>query len=115
MGATYLAVILLSMGGMVIFDARLKLFFWQAPVRAAVVTAAGLVFFTGWDLAGISLGIFFRGQSDFMTGIEVAPELPIEELFFLTFLSYLTMNLFQIVHRRLATGTLQPETEVARR
>lgn len=112
MGLTYLAVVLLSMGGMVILDARLKLFFWLAPARAAVVTAAGLVFFTAWDLAGISLGIFFRGQSAFMTGIEVAPELPIEELFFLTFLSYLTMNLFQMVHRKLATGTFQPEKEV---
>ncbi|GAB3523793.1 lycopene cyclase domain-containing protein [Arthrobacter monumenti] len=115
MGITYLAVILFSLAGMVILDARLKLFFWLAPVRAAVVTAAGLVFFTSWDLAGISLGIFFRGESAFMTGIEVAPELPLEELFFLTFLSYLTMNLFQLVHRRLATGRLQPDMEAAHR
>lgn len=115
MGATYLVLIVLSLGGMVILDARLKLFFWLAPARAALVTGTGLIFFTIWDLAGISLGIFFRGESAFMTGVEVVPELPVEELFFLTFLSYLTMNLFQLVHRRLATGTFHPEAEVVQR
>lgn len=115
MGATYLAVVLLSLAGMVILDARLKLFFWLAPARATVVTLTGLAFFTVWDLAGIGLGIFFRGDSKFMTGIEVVPELPVEELFFLTFLSYLTMNLFQLVHRRLAAGRFTPAAgEVAR-
>jgi hypothetical protein len=29
-----------------------------------------------------------------MTGILLAPELPIEEVFFLTLLSYMTMNVF---------------------
>lgn len=29
-----------------------------------------------------------------MTGLLIAPELPIEEVFFLTLLSYLTMNLY---------------------
>ena len=36
-----------------------------------------------------------------MTGLQVAPELPVEELFFLTLLCYLTMNAYA------AAGMLQ--------
>jgi hypothetical protein len=38
--------------------------------------------------------VFFRGETDFMTGIQVAPEVPLEEVFFLTLLCYLTMNAY---------------------
>ena len=48
-----------------------------------------------WDLAGISQGIFFRGTTEFMTGLQIAPELPVEEVFFLALLCYLTMNVFR--------------------
>jgi lycopene cyclase domain-containing protein len=108
MSVAYLAVLLFSLAGMVILDYRLSLFFRADPVRASVVTLTGLVFFTAWDLMGISLGIFSRGDTGFMTGLLVAPELPVEELFFLGFLSYLTMNLYQLMHRRLRTGTFLP-------
>lgn len=108
MSVAYLAVLLFSLAGMVILDYRLSLFFRADPVRASMVMLAGLVFFTAWDLMGISLGIFSRGDTEYMTGLLVAPELPVEELFFLGFLSYLTMNLFQLTHRRLRTGTFQP-------
>ena len=39
-------------------------------------------------------GIFLHRDSPLMTGIMLAPELPLEEAFFLFFLSYLTMVLF---------------------
>jgi len=58
------------------------------------VLVVGVLFFLAWDLCGIGLGIFFRGETLFMTGLLLAPELPVEELFFLTLLCYLTMNLF---------------------
>jgi lycopene cyclase domain-containing protein len=60
----------------------------------------GVLFFLAWDLSGIGLGIFFRGETPFMTGVVIAPELPIEEVFFLTLLCYLTMNLFGFLTRR---------------
>ncbi len=50
------------------------------------------------EMFGIGLGIFFRGETQFMTGILIAPELPLEEVFFLTLLCYLTMNVFRGVH-----------------
>jgi lycopene cyclase domain-containing protein len=93
MSAIYLLVLLVSIGCMVLLDRRFSLFFWRDARRAAIVVFAGLLFFVVWDLFGIGLGIFYRGETAFMTGIVVAPELPLEELFFLAFLSYLTMVL----------------------
>jgi lycopene cyclase domain-containing protein len=65
---------------------------------------AGVLFFLIWDLAGIGLGIFFRGPSPLVTGILVAPEVPLEEIFFLTLLCYLTMNVFAGVTTLLMRG-----------
>jgi lycopene cyclase domain-containing protein len=92
-GLLYLAALAVSLLGMVVLDRRFRLFFWRDARRAAIVLAAGVAFFVVWDLAGIRLGVFFRGETDFMTGLQLAPELPLEELFFLAFLCYLTMNL----------------------
>lgn len=101
MGAAYLLFLLVSLGCMVLLDARLCLFFWRDAGRAAIVLLTGVLFFLAWDLAGIGLGIFYRGQTDVMLGIMLAPELPLEEIVFLTFLCYLVMNLFQLFRRAL--------------
>jgi lycopene cyclase domain-containing protein len=93
MSVVYLLVLLASIGCMVLLDRRFGLFFWRDARRATLVLATGVLFFVLWDLFGIGLGIFYRGDTAFMTGIVVAPELPLEELFFLAFLSYLTMVL----------------------
>ncbi len=93
MGLLYLLGLLVALTGMVVLDRRFRLFFWRDARRARVVLPVGVVFFLVWDLLGIHLGIFFRGETSFMTGLQVAPELPVEELFFLTLLCYLTMNL----------------------
>ncbi len=102
MGILYLAALVISLTGMVVIDRRWRLFLFARPVRAVVVLAIGVTFFVVWDLAGIGLGIFFRGETAFMTGLLLAPELPIEELFFLTLLCYLTMVVFCGAQRVLA-------------
>jgi lycopene cyclase domain-containing protein len=94
MSFAYLAALLVALSGMVMLDRRFRLFFWVAPRRAAVVLVVGVLFFFAWDLAGVGLGIFFRGETSFMTGLQVAPEVPLEEIFFLTLLCYLTMNAY---------------------
>jgi lycopene cyclase domain-containing protein len=93
MSFLYLGALLVSLGGVVVVDRRFRLFFWRAPGRALVVTLLGLAFFILWDLAGIALGIFARGEAPIATGIELAPEFPVEELVFLIVLCYLTMVL----------------------
>jgi lycopene cyclase domain-containing protein len=100
MGILYLLALAVALTGMVLLDRRFRLFFWRRARRAAVVLVVGVLFFLAWDLSGIGLGIFFRGETPFMTGLVIAPELPIEEVFFLTLLCYLTMNLFGFLTRR---------------
>jgi lycopene cyclase domain-containing protein len=96
----YLGALLVSLAGMVVLDLRLRLFFAVAPVRAALVLGAGVVFFLAWDVAGIGAGIFFRGDPGLLTGVLIAPEVPLEEVFFLALLCYLTMNVYSWLSRR---------------
>ena len=103
MSLLYLLALVISLTGMVVLDRRFGLFFWNSPRRAAIVLVVGVAFFLVWDLAGIGLGIFFRGETSFMTGLQLAPELPLEELFFLTLLCYLVMNAYGWLSRSLAT------------
>ncbi len=87
----YLAALLVSLGCMAALDCRFRLFIWRSPRRALLTLALGLAFFVAWDAFGIGLQIFARGETSFMSGIVLAPEFPLEELFFLIFLCYLTM------------------------
>jgi lycopene cyclase domain-containing protein len=93
MGFVYLGTLLVSLFCMVLIDRRWKLFFWRDPRSAAIVLAVGVLFFLAWDIAGISQGVFFRGETEIMTGLLIARELPLEEVFFLALLCYLTMNM----------------------
>lgn len=104
MSFLYLGALLISIAGMVVLDLRFKLFFGATPVRAAIVLVAGLVFFLAWDIAGITLGIFFRGNPGLLTGILLAPELPLEELFFLILLIYTIMNAYGALTRWLSSA-----------
>ena len=99
MGLIYLGALAVALTGMVMLDRRFALFFWRDVTRASIVLVAWVVFFLVWDLFGIGLGIFFRGETSFMTGLQLAPELPVEELFFLILLCYLTMNVFAAATR----------------
>lgn len=99
MNVVYLATLLAVSGCMMLIDRRYGLFFWQDARRATRVLALGLGFFLAWDLLGIRLGIFFRGDSAIMSGVLLAPELPLEEPVFLLFLCYLTMVLVTGIQR----------------
>lgn len=102
MPGLYLLAILASAGGMVALDARYKLAAWKSPVRTAAAVAIGIVFFLLWDALGIATGVFLKGGSSLFTGIDLAPELPLEELFFLAFLCYLALVVWAAAMRVLA-------------
>ncbi|GGF48281.1 hypothetical protein GCM10010922_25210 [Microbacterium sorbitolivorans] len=93
MNFVYLAALLVSLACVVLVDVRFRLFLGSDWRRALVVLAIGVAFFLAWDLAGIGLGIFVRGDGPFMTGVLLAPELPLEEPVFLLFLCEVTMVL----------------------
>lgn len=94
MAFVYLALLLGTLGCMLLLDWRFRLFFWNDAVTATVVTVLGVAFFLAWDIAGIAGGIFFRGEAAVATGIVLAPELPIEEPVFLLFLVVCTMVVY---------------------
>ena len=84
----YLAALVFSLTGLYLLDRRYKLAFASSPKAAALSIAIAVVLFLVWDLIGITLGIFFRGDAPHLSGLLLAPELPLEELFFLILLSY---------------------------
>ena len=104
MRAAYLTALLVSGGGLVLVDRRWRLLFWHDALRAAVVAAVGVAVLLAADLVGIAHGLFFRAPTRVMTGLLIAPELPVEEPVFLAFLCYLTMLLVRGSERVLARG-----------
>ncbi|GAA2522777.1 hypothetical protein GCM10009859_23200 [Kocuria salsicia] len=88
----YLFLLLVLLGCFALIDRRWNLYFWSGhPMRAWLVLVTGVVFFLAWDLVGIANGLFWHGENSLTLGIFVAPELPLEEVFFLAFLCYQTM------------------------
>lgn len=102
MPGLYLIAILVSAAGIVALDARFALAFWRAPVRSTISVALGTVFFVVWDSVGIATGVFVKGTSPLLVGIDLAPQLPLEEPFFLAFLCYLALVSWAGVNRTLA-------------
>ncbi len=91
MPGLYLAAILLSAAGVALLDRRWRLAAWSSPGPAAAAVAVGTAFFLAWDAVGIATGVFVKGDSTLLIGIDLAPHLPLEEPFFLAFLSYLAL------------------------
>ncbi|MEL7977618.1 lycopene cyclase domain-containing protein [Isoptericola sp. F-RaC21] len=110
----YLALLLGALASMALVDRRARLVLWSAtPVRGAVALVVGTVAFLAWDLAAIAAGFYARGGAA-MTGVELAPHLPLEELFFVVFLCWFTLLLHGLLRRRLARRRRSPQ-EPARR
>lgn len=88
---SYLAILLVSLAGLYLLDRTHKLAFTVDPKRALLSMVPAFVVFIIWDIAGIALGIFFRGNNTLLTGVQLFPEFPVEELFFLALLCYSTL------------------------
>lgn len=90
----YIGALLFSLAGMVAVDKRYSLAFFRDVRASLIAILTGLLVFVVWDFLGIGLGIFFSGHSVYMTGWYLAPEFPVEELFFLIFLCYFTLIIY---------------------
>ena len=93
MNVVYAASLVISAACLVLLDVRFSLVLRRRPVAGAAALVIGLLFFIAWDAVGIGLGVFRHVDSDWATGLLLAPEFPVEELLFLIFLSYLTLIL----------------------
>ena len=91
MPGAYLIGLLVGLAGIAIIDARMKLALFVQTKRTLLTVLVGVLFFLVWDLAGIGLGIFWKGQNSFLVGLDLAPQLPVEEPLFLTLLCYLLL------------------------
>lgn len=100
MSAAYLAGLVVSLLGLGFLDWRHRVALFADARRTLATVGIGVAVFVVWDLVGVGLGIFFRGDSAYLTGIQVAPEVPLEELFFLTLLVYQTLLLWLAFSRR---------------
>jgi len=87
----YLVAILVSAAGIAVLDRRWRLAAWRAPARTAIAVAIGTAFFLLWDAVGIATGVFVKGDSPLLLGLDLAPHLPLEEPVFLAFLCYLAL------------------------
>ena len=91
----YLLGLLVSISGLLVIDYRFKLAMWHNTRLALTTIACGVAIFIVWDLIGIGTGIFFKGTGEYMLPFELLPEFPIEELFFLFLLCYVTLLLYR--------------------
>ena len=95
----YLAVLVFSFFGMLTLDKRYSLALFYDRRATIVSVLVGVALFVAWDIIGIVRGIFFSGNSPFMSGIYLGPEFPIEEIIFLSFLCYFTLIMYRIGQR----------------
>ena len=100
MSFAYLAALLVSLAGLATLDFRYRVALFAEPVRTALTVGIAVVFFLLWDLVGVGLGIFFIGDAPYLSGLVIAPEVPVEEVFFLILLTYQTLLLYLAFSRR---------------
>ncbi|MFC7375816.1 MULTISPECIES: lycopene cyclase domain-containing protein [unclassified Brachybacterium] len=93
MSAFYAVSLIVSGACVGLVDARYRLAFGGAPVRTGAALGVGTVFFLAWDAVGIGFGVFRHLDSRWATGVLLAPHFPLEELLFVSFLTYLTLVL----------------------
>jgi lycopene cyclase domain-containing protein len=97
----YLGALLVPLACMATVDRRWRLVLWSDWRRSVTVLVVGVVGFLGWDLLAIDQDFYRRGGTSLMTGVEIAPHLPLEEVFFVLFLCYFTLVMHQAVQRLL--------------
>ena len=90
----YLAMLAFTLCGSIWLEVFLKVGVIRRFKRVILSILPTAAFFLIWDLFGIASGIFFRGNTHGLTGLMLAPELPLEELLFLTLLCYTTLEMF---------------------
>ena len=113
MTLAYLAALIVAAAGVAAIDARLRLALFHDARRALTTVAITAVAMLLIDVAGIATGNFRLGASPWMTGIEVAPHLPLEELVFVVFLAYVSLVALTGSQRLLAARSVRREGEEA--
>jgi lycopene cyclase domain-containing protein len=93
----YALLLLLSLACMAYGDYKRSLVIFKSTKTALKIIVAGVGFFLIWDVFGILLGVFATNQS-YVLGIGIfSPNVPIEEVLFLTLLCYVTLLTWRLI------------------
>jgi lycopene cyclase domain-containing protein len=96
----YLIGLIVAIGCLMLIDWRSKLVLWHDLRRSLMTIGLSMAVFIIWDLFGIQLGIFFSGHSPYALDFMLLPDFPVEELFFLFLLCYLTLLIYRLVRTK---------------
>lgn len=99
MHALYLVLLLISISGLALLDRRFRLAFWHSPRGTIFTLGVGIGVFILWDMLGIVTGIFIHGSGPFNFAFTIAPQFPVEEIFFLFLLCYSALVIYRGVER----------------
>jgi lycopene cyclase domain-containing protein len=113
-GWTYLGTLLVALGCIALVDRRWRLVLWADPRRGVAVLAVGVGVFLVWDLLAVHHHFYRRGETGVMTGAQIAPGIPVEELFFVLFLCYVTLVLHRLLDQLVFTRVARSGQEVRR-
>ncbi len=100
MPGLYLGLLVFSLVGTILLDRRWKLALFVDARRTVLIIALSVAFFLAWDITGVANGAFFKGDSELLVGWDVATEVPIEEVVFLTLLTHVALLAFRWLERR---------------
>lgn len=91
----YIGGILVAFAGMGIIDWRWKVALFRDPGHTLVVVAVTFVVLLLFDISGLLLGVFTAGPR--VMGIYLfSRDMPLEEIFLLTFFGYFTLVMLRI-------------------
>lgn len=99
---TYALILVFSLSGLAVLDWRYRLLIWRSQVsRKATFATLGcmLAFYLTWDIAGIWLKIFSTNPRYVLGIYFFTSDLPLEEILFLTLLTYVILLVVQLVDR----------------
>ncbi|RAV33707.1 lycopene cyclase domain-containing protein [Corynebacterium heidelbergense] len=100
----YLLSVVVSAGCMATVDHRWKLcmFDERYGVGRTLVGIGGIfVLLFAADCVGIRWDVFHKGDSPYMSHVQLFPHMPLEEIFFLLFLGYFTLIIVSAADRLL--------------
>ena len=95
-----MGILLFSLLGLGFADFRHKLVFFYRPKNALRIYLAFLGFFLAWDIVGIASGVFST-NTEFVSGLFfLTPNMPLEEILFLSLFFYNTAIVWRLVWQR---------------
>ncbi len=98
----YLLFLIFSLSGLLYADYKHKLFIFRYHKVALAIMAIGLAFFLAWDITGIVLNVFSTNQA-WVSGLYFfTPDMPIEEIFFLSLFLLNTALVWRLVSLRIS-------------